>query len=321
MQFDVFISYAWTNPEHKEWVRLLAAQLHAMGFVVGIDANVNYGDSLNGFMRKIKDAKHVLMIADESYANRAEKVSNSGVATECRALREVIDSKPAGWLAPLLIRNPEKKLPEWVAERGIKYFDFRSDDASGNYPGSEQIIDLWRWLADLSPDQSFAEDPAVIRKRMVRVEKVKELRDPGRWTLPYLSYTGCRFEYNKAPNATMTLGYGEFEFKLSVSECNGNSVYIYCDHIEAVGILPQGIDSSNMDADELYNFISPARAVTPTIGQTAVLLNREGCICTVQISDIVCEQSTGEYIPASITFDYHILTEQVTQTDSTGTKR
>jgi hypothetical protein len=36
---------------HREWVRLLAAHLKAIGFDVLIDVDVHYGDSLTGFMR------------------------------------------------------------------------------------------------------------------------------------------------------------------------------------------------------------------------------------------------------------------------------
>ena len=57
MQFDVFISYAWTDSSHREWVRLLAACLRNMGFSVGIDAKVDYGNDLDGFMRKILESE------------------------------------------------------------------------------------------------------------------------------------------------------------------------------------------------------------------------------------------------------------------------
>ena len=66
MQFDVFISYAWGGPEntaHREWVRLLAAHLKQIGFHVGIDSEVDYGEDLTGFMREIEDAKHVTIAA------------------------------------------------------------------------------------------------------------------------------------------------------------------------------------------------------------------------------------------------------------------
>ena len=85
MQFDVFISYAWGGPEntaHREWVRLLAAHLKQIGFHVGIDSEVDYGEDLTGFMREIEDAKRVLMIVDEGYVERADNYPDSGVGRE-----------------------------------------------------------------------------------------------------------------------------------------------------------------------------------------------------------------------------------------------
>ena len=76
MQFDVFISYAWTDDDHREWVRLLAACLRSMGFNVGIDAKVDYGNDLDGFMRRIPESLHVLMIVDDNYADRADNSRN-----------------------------------------------------------------------------------------------------------------------------------------------------------------------------------------------------------------------------------------------------
>jgi hypothetical protein len=191
MQYDVFISYAWTSEIHREWVRLLASNLHAIGFSVGIDADVNYGDSLNGFMRKIKDSKHVLMIVDEKYVNRADNEPNSGVAIECRTIQSSIDSKPGDWVTPLLVRNPRGLLPQWILDKNLKYIDFRSDPEKGDFPGSEQILELWRWLAGLPADKQFAENPAVIRERMVRVERIDALRDPGMWAKSPLAVRWC----------------------------------------------------------------------------------------------------------------------------------
>lgn len=111
MQFDVFISYAWTNDEHREWVRLLAATLRHMGFNVGIDAKVDYGNDLDGFMRKIPESKHILMVVDDNYVHRADTLPNSGVGIENAMIRGAIDSKSENWLAPLLVRNKKGAAP------------------------------------------------------------------------------------------------------------------------------------------------------------------------------------------------------------------
>src|SRR5699024_12109327 len=72
MAADLFISYAWTPGQHRQWVRLLAAYLKHLGYDVLIDSDVKYGDSLTGFMRRVMEAEHVLMIADDNYVDRAE---------------------------------------------------------------------------------------------------------------------------------------------------------------------------------------------------------------------------------------------------------
>lgn len=68
----LFISYAWRSEGHREWVRLLAAQLKALGFDVLIDADVDYGNDLNGFMRRVDDSKRVLLVIDQNYVDRAD---------------------------------------------------------------------------------------------------------------------------------------------------------------------------------------------------------------------------------------------------------
>lgn len=82
MLYDVFISYSWTEGTTKVFAHDLATHLQTIGFNVGIDINVDYGNSLTGFMNSICDANHVLMIADASYVERANSVPESGVATE-----------------------------------------------------------------------------------------------------------------------------------------------------------------------------------------------------------------------------------------------
>ena len=66
---DLFISYAWSSDEHREWVRLLAANLKALGYDVLIDADVDYGDSLTGFMKRATQSRHVLLIVDDNYVS------------------------------------------------------------------------------------------------------------------------------------------------------------------------------------------------------------------------------------------------------------
>ncbi|MCU4298805.1 toll/interleukin-1 receptor domain-containing protein [Brevibacterium permense] len=82
MTADLFLSYAWTSDQHRQWVRLLAAHLKALGYDVLVDADVGYGDSLNGFMRRVVDSDHVLMIVDDNYV--ARRITSPNPASEPR---------------------------------------------------------------------------------------------------------------------------------------------------------------------------------------------------------------------------------------------
>lgn len=242
MSFDVFISYAWIDDCHRSWVRLFAAQLHAMGFDVGIDADVDYGNDLNGFMRKIREARHVLMIVDDGYINRADNMPESGVARENREIQSVIDSTPKDWLAPLFIRIDELRLPKWLEGRNPKGFDFRYSPKDNDFPGSEQIEDLWRWLVDLPANKAHAMSPAIIRERMYRVERIEVLRDPAHWHIPDASRANVVFDYGNTEDGTITLGVGAHEFKFTVGGGDKESVYVYRDRLHAVGLISKAIN-------------------------------------------------------------------------------
>lgn len=309
MQFDVFISYAWTDDRHREWVRLLAASLRHMGFHVGIDAKVDYGNDLDGFMRKIPESKHVLMVVDDNYVHRANTLPDSGVGIENAIISEAINSKPENWLAPLLVRNNNGQLPRWLSERKPKYFDFRTDYDKDSFPGTEQIDDLWRWLAELSPDKEHAVSISTLRKRACRVEKIDELRAPGAWSHPEISGQGVEFSYIDAPRKTVTLGGGSYSFSLSVSECNEDSVYVYADYVKAVGLVADGIPYDKLDANGAYSYITPGRTITPRTGQSFVLMNDEGVLCSVALRSVTCERNSEVYVKPKIIFDYKILLE------------
>lgn len=310
MRFDLFISYAWTNEEHREWVRLLAAHLRTMGFIVGIDEDVKYGESLNGFMRKIREAEHVLMIVDENYVYRADNVPDSGVAFENRVLEDAASSKPANWIAPLLVRNPEGALPRWLANKNPKYFDFRSYPNQNDFPGSSQIEDLWRWLSGLSSDKTYAISPAVIRERMRRVELVDSQRDPSNWSFPRIYGQDIAFNCGDAPRDSIMLGSEPYDFVFEVSSCSENSIYIYADHVKAVGLIPIETEVAELTAREAFGFIGPGRSITPQVNQSAVLMNAKGCLCIVTIRNVTTESSVGSYVKPCIVFDYRILLEE-----------
>ena len=312
MQFDVFISYAWGGPEntaHREWVRLLAAHLKQIGFHVGIDSEVDYGEDLTGFMREIEDAKRVLMIVDEGYVERADNYPDSVVVRETKTIQDVVDDRPNNWLSVLFVRNEKRLLPKWMEGRDPKYFDFSYRDRDGSFPGSEQIDDLWRWLAGLPADKGRGISPATIRERMYRVERIDNLMEPGNWSCPELESKGVAMAYGDAPSETITLGYGDYEFKVRFGKRGGDSVYILNDYIKAVGMIPDAAPNEDLDANVVASYTRSCRCATPSVGQRVALLNNHGCACVLKVTGVTNESHDDEFVPSQVVFDYTIFAE------------
>lgn len=170
MSADLFISYAWTSDQHRQWVRLLASQLHQLGYVVRIDEAVDYGSSLTGFMRDVVDAHHVLLVVDENYVVRADTMPTSGVGIETKWISGAYSTKPENWLSVLWVGNPGYSLPGWMGGIDPKGFDFNAIPADGNFPGASQLNELWRWIEGLPPSSGCSISPAELRRRSARLD-------------------------------------------------------------------------------------------------------------------------------------------------------
>ncbi|HEV2988852.1 MAG TPA: TIR domain-containing protein [Candidatus Angelobacter sp.] len=79
----VFISYSWDGPEHKAWVRTLAAQLRNDGVDVTLDQwHVRPGDPIAAFMDKaVRENDFVLIICTPKYKVKSDE-RNGGVSYE-----------------------------------------------------------------------------------------------------------------------------------------------------------------------------------------------------------------------------------------------
>lgn len=304
MKTDLFISYAWTSNEHKEWVHLLASQLHLIGYTVKIDEAVDYGSSLSGFMQEVTDASHVLLVVDENYVERADNAPTSGVGIETEWISSVFESKPNTWLSVIFVRNPDYRLPRWLKAKSPKGFDFNSNPDARRYPGSTQIDAVWRWIEGLPADKQHAIPISVVHKRAARLERIDVLKDSGNYANPALS---GRVTFRYREHSGYTVGNGEYQFKIHFSGCSGNSVYVYTDGgLKAVGL----ITTPNFTPSTVDSFLTPGRTITPTVGQKAVLLNSGGALCVLTIEEVQREINTEQYVPEHVTFTYEILVNQ-----------
>jgi hypothetical protein len=139
----VFISYAWSSPEHEEWVLELAERLESNGVEVVIDKwNSTEGQNLSAFMqRSVNDPSitKVLVVCDELYTNKANGFEG-GVGTETVIIsNEVYNDIEQTKFVPIIAergKDGEAYIPTYL--KGTKYIDMSSEQ---NYEdGYEKLI-------------------------------------------------------------------------------------------------------------------------------------------------------------------------------------
>jgi len=299
---DLFISYAWTSATHREWVRLLASQLHLLGYDVKIDEQVDYGASLSGFMQEVTSAAHVLLIVDENYVLRADTMPESGVGIESSWISGVFSSKPSSWLSLVFVRNPSLKVPAWLSNHSPKGFDFNSTPEKNVFPGSVQIDQIWRWVEGLPASQGHATSLADVRKRVARIERIDAQRDSAKYANPALK---GRVTFRYKDHGHFKVGNGEYELKIKFSGRSHNGVYVYTDSdLKAVGL----ITGSSYDPLSVSTFLTPARTAEPIVGQSVVCMNSHGALCVLTIEEVQPEINAQTYVHPHVTFSYEVLT-------------
>ncbi|SEB29726.1 Uncharacterised protein (plasmid) [Tsukamurella tyrosinosolvens] len=289
MSADLFISYAWTSEQHRQWVRLLASQLKALGFDVLIDADLDYGDQLTGFMRRVVECRHVLLIADDNYVDRADTLPDSGVGKENHSISEVYAERPGTWVAVLFKDNLHYRLPAWLADTRPKGISFNYDPAApANFPGSEQIEDLWRWIEGLPANRDSATPVSTLRERAARLERQALKTAPSQWRNPSVEGE-VRFTFADAPRNAYRWGLGDSEFAFEATSHGPDSIFVYKDQIKAVGILR----ADGVDDHDLAGQLVPGRNVIAREGNTVVLMNEHGRLATVEIIKVQHENIYG----------------------------
>lgn len=82
-KLKIFISYAWVNEDHRNWVLNLADLLTKNGFNVIIDRDLLPGQEITKFMeKKIVEADIILLICSEVYTKKAnDRTGGAGYET------------------------------------------------------------------------------------------------------------------------------------------------------------------------------------------------------------------------------------------------
>lgn len=143
MSPKVFISYSWSSQNHQMLVKNWADQLIADGIEVILDIyDLKEGHDKFSFMEKMvtdSNVKHVLIICDKSYSEKADS-RKSGVGTESQIIsREVYETIDQSKFIPIvseLNQNGEPYLPTYLKSR--IWIDFSSLEAVNTH--WEQLI-------------------------------------------------------------------------------------------------------------------------------------------------------------------------------------
>ena len=92
----LFISYAWSSPDHEQWVLDLAHQLVESGIDVVLDKwDLKEGDDANAFMEQMvtnEEVTKVIMVFDKKYQEKTNS-RTGGVGTEAQIISSEVYAK------------------------------------------------------------------------------------------------------------------------------------------------------------------------------------------------------------------------------------
>jgi hypothetical protein len=145
---NAFLSYAWENDAHRQWVREFATRLRADGVNVTLDQwDLRPGDQLPAFMeRAVRENDYVIILCTPTYADRSNH-RRGGVGYEGDIMTgEVITGQNQRKFIPVWRAGNhwEEAAPGWL--RGKYYLDLCGDPYA-----EEQYLDLLTTLHGLRP--------------------------------------------------------------------------------------------------------------------------------------------------------------------------
>jgi hypothetical protein len=126
-----FVSYAWEDDEHKDWVRRLAARLRCDGVDVLLDRwEAVPGDQLPQFMeRAVRDADYVLIVCTPRYKQKSDgRVGGVGYEGDIMTGEALVNRDPRKFIPILRKGSWKEAAPSWLV--GKYYVDLRGDPYS-----------------------------------------------------------------------------------------------------------------------------------------------------------------------------------------------
>lgn len=293
----VFISYAWENEEHQEWVQELAKRLLGDGIDAQFDCwEVRAGGNLRHYMEHgLTDADLVLCICSDQYITKSYS-GQGGAGYEANILSEKINPENSSIIPIIRGCTQEKKVPYFLTN--IRYIDFEDDDSY-----KEKYKELLRRIYDKDIEEKppLGSNPFESSKLSEEITTALEI---GKIEFQNTAFEGkVSFDY-KTNNGLFLIGEGEFQFTTSWSGCGPNSVYCYSDYIKRVGYNSSYLDFPSIDKATDFNFSSRAWAVHE--GEIVILENQKQKCAAVKVTRVIRKD---ESIGHLLEFEYKIYTD------------
>jgi hypothetical protein len=125
-----FLSYSWDSPEHRSWVRRLAAELRSNGVDAIVDAfHAPLGADLTQFMGRIAGSDFVLVVCTPAFRAKSLQSSGAGgIGYEQAIITGQIftgAARPEKFIPILRSGSVSESLPDYLMNR--HWADFRDD--------------------------------------------------------------------------------------------------------------------------------------------------------------------------------------------------
>lgn len=292
----VFISYAWEDEKHQQWVKELATQLRTHGVDVTLDKwDARIGNNLRYYMEHgLADADLVLCICSDQYIARSYS-RQGGVGYEANILSEKISPENSSIIPIIRGCTQEKKVPYFLSN--IRYIDFEDDDS---YKEKYKELLSRIYDKDIEEKPPLGSNPFESSKLSEEITIALEI---GKIEFQNTAFEGkVSFDY-KTNNGLFLIGEGEFQFTTSWSECGYNSVYCYRDYIKRVGYNPNYQDFPSLDKATDFNFSSRAWVVHE--GEIVILENQRQKFAAVKVTRVIRKDKSIGHL---LEFEYKIYT-------------
>lgn len=290
-----FISYAWDNEEHKNWVLKLATDLRNHGVDVIFDQwDIRLGNDLQFFMEQgLTDSSFVLCICSDKYVEKANG-GIGGAGYEKRIIAsEIMKNNDKRYIIPIIKGNSgAEKVPTFLS--GLKYVDF----------DNRNYFDCYQELLERIYDEDIKKKPPLGCNPFTSTTISNQITT--KLNLEVVEFQNSNiegkvsFDYKKN-NGLYVIGVGDYAFNTMWSECGHKSIYCYKDLVYRLGYNPTFVEFPSPNEFISFDFSSRTRSVN--VGEIVLLENQKHKFAALKITKVVRKTEDIDHL---LEFEYKI---------------